>query len=206
MQNRIVLLGTFLLSCIVFSQWSIALGACPVAKGIIVPVSAATITFKDGSVRSLKGIGLRYEYVYESDKQFLNPPKQKVNKGELFIGLCSLNTPEKFNNTRKEISKVSLEFEAEYSYTPNKVRLLLTNGEEYVVEGNPSYISPLIPPHDFWANKSEGAAAPEVSVFRLLLLGTDTISKKNVSAVVYDSTEHHDPSIQIMSIEINPKR
>lgn len=84
------------------------------------------------------------------------------------------------------------------------MRLRLTSGKEYVVEGNPSYVSPLVPPHDFLTNKSEGVAAPEVSVYRLLLVGTDADSKKTVSAIVYDSTEHHDPDIQIMSIQIKP--
>jgi len=206
MKKCIVLFVSFLLSWFVCSQWNFASGACRINNGITVPVSAATITFKDGSVRKVKGIELRYEYVYEADKQYLTPPKQRANKRDLFIGLCAPNTAGELSHSEKEVSKISLEFEAEYSYTPYQVRLSLINGKEYVVQGNPSYVTPLAPPHDFLANKSEGVAAPEVSVFRLLLLGTDVNSEKTVSAVVFDATEHHDPDIQVMSIQVEPAR
>lgn len=206
MKKSTVLFASFLVSWVAFSQWSVALGACRADKGIVVPVSAATITFKDGSVRLLNEIVLRYEYVYEADKRYLNPPKRRANKGELFVGLCALNTTGELKHSENEISRISLEFEADYSYTPYRVRLMLINGKEYVIQGSPSYESPLVPPYDFLANTSEGLSAPEVSVFRLLLIGTDASSKKIISAVVYDATEHHDSDIQIMSIQVKPNR
>lgn len=202
MQNRITLLLTFFLSCIVYPVWSTASGSCRVEKAITVPLSAATLTFKDGSVRFLKGIELRYEYVYEADKRYFNPVQHRASKRELFIGLCAPKTAGELYHAGKEISKVSLEFEAAYSYTPYRVRLFLKNGKEYVVKGNPSYDCPLVPPHDFLTKKTEGVSAPEVSVFRLLLVGTDANSKKAFSAVVYDASEHPDPDIQIMSIQV----
>lgn len=203
MRSCIVL--PLLLSCIGFSHSSFASGGCRVDKAITIPVTSATITYKDGSVRPVKGIGLRYEYVYEADKQYFNPPKHRSDKKELFIGLCAPNTAKALNHASGDVSKVTLEFEAEYSYLPHKVRLLLTNGKEYVVEGNIAY-GPLVPPHDFLANKSEGVAAPDVAAFRLLVLGTDAESNNAVAAVVYDATEHHDPDIQILSIQVKPDK
>lgn len=61
MPNRFVvsLLISFL-SCISYSTWSIASGGCRVDKGIAVPVSTASITFKDGSIHVLQEIDLQY--------------------------------------------------------------------------------------------------------------------------------------------------
>lgn len=205
MQNRTVLVLTLLLSFIVYSEWSIASGGCHVDKGVAVQITTATITFRDGSVRFLKNIELQYEYVYEADKRYFNPAKHRANKRELFVGMCAPNTQDELVHAGMEISKISLVFKAEYSYTPDKVRLLLTDGKEFVVKGRYSYQSPLVPPHDFLDNKSEGDATPEISVFRLLLVGTDADSNTEISAVVYDSTEHHDSNIQIMSIQIKPE-
>jgi hypothetical protein len=205
MPNRFVvsLLISFL-SCISYSTWSIASGGCRVDKGIAVPVSTASITFKDGSIRLLKGIDLQYEYVLEADKQYLSPAKHRVKKREIFVGLCAPGTADELKHAEKAITKISLEFEAEYSYTPDRVRLVLTNGKEYVVKGSLPY-GPLVPTHDFLANTSEGVAAPDISAFRLLLTGTDVDAKKSVSAVIYDATERHDSDIQIVSIQIQPK-
>jgi hypothetical protein len=200
--HNALLLALFV-SSIQYSTWSYASGGCRVDKAIVVPIASATITFKDGSVRLIKGIELQYEYVYEADKRYFNPMKHRANKRELFIGLCAPNTASALNRAGKEISKITLDFEAEYSYTPHRLRLLLTDGKEFVVEGDIAY-GPLVPPHDFLANKSEGIAAPEVAATRLLLVGTDAESNKAVSAVVYDASERHDPDIQISSIQVEP--
>jgi hypothetical protein len=202
MQNRIVLVIALLLSCIICSQWSIASEGCRIDKGITIPIATASVTFKDGTVRSLKGIELRYMYVYDSDTKFYNPPTRSTSKRELFIGLCAPNTAVELERAGGKVSKVTLELKAQSSY-PHKVRLLLRNGKEFVVEGLPYYLSPLVPHHDFLVDKSKEGA---VSVFRLFMSATDTNSDKAVSAVVFDATEVHAPDIQIMSIQIKPDR